>query len=139
MADYIVQHEDWQGQEFVAFINSFLKRKGRPPAPPISEVSGQVNARVNQGRWLADCITEGCGGAVVVSRELPLFYCPECANGGNGGKWLNVKLPNNKVAIEVELLKRPARDPFRALHRNWGPGESLASLRAENKRMGVSD
>lgn len=138
MRDCIVHHEDWQRVGFVPFLNGFLIRKGHPIAPPVSEVLGRVGALVNQGRWLVECPAEGCGGAVMVSRELPLFFCPECANTENGGKWLAVDFPGDKDAIEKELLKRPAKEPFRAMHRNWEPGETLASLKRENKRMGIN-
>lgn len=133
----IVHHEDWQKVPFVAFLNTHLRRNGLPPAPPLDSVAGSVPAIVNQGRWIVECATAGCGGAVVASEKAPYFFCPYCGNEGNGGKWLEVKFPKEKEKIEAELLKRPARRDFEAHFRNWRPGEFMKELQDENERMGI--
>lgn len=136
-ADIICHHEDWQEQPLRNFLASHAMKLGTPLPPAITEIEGEVLARVNQGRWIADCVVEGCGGAIVVSEVTPLFYCPYCGNADNNGKWYRVIFPAQKQAIEAILLKRPARDGFRAVHRNWEYGESLSKLRAENAERGI--
>lgn len=139
MASRIIQHEDWQRVSLPRFINLHLVKGGLPPAPSIEENQGEVNAIINQGRWLVECPTPDCGGALIVSEQTPFFFCPYCANESNGGKWCKVAFPPpaQKREIEALLLKRPARRDFEAFHRNWRPGETLTQLRAENKMAGI--
>lgn len=45
--------------------------------------------------------------------------------------------PVEVEAIEAELNKRPVDPLVGAKHANWRPGETVESLRAENKANGV--
>lgn len=114
-----------------------------------TSVEGEpVYAFVNNGRWLARC--KVCGNPVYVSPQTPIFYCPECGNGGSGSAW-GVQFPDERESIEAALLKRPVelvkskrmirndverafneRPVVSGLTRNWLPGKSLDELRAEN-------
>lgn len=132
--DIIFSHENWQGRPLRAFLAIIAARNGVRLPPPETEVEGEIPALVNHGRWMAHC---GCGGAVVVSSKVPLFWCPDCGNQANKGKWLRVIFPAEKEEIEKELLKRPADDGFRARNRNWLPGESVADLAKENSERGI--
>ncbi len=132
-SDIIIEHEHWQMLPLRDFLAQQSIVNGTLPPPPISEINGEVNARVNQGRWIADC---PCGGAAVVSSKQPFFYCPYCGNAGNGRKWLQVAFPQEKAEIEAELLKRPAFNGFHAKTRNW-EGETMDTLKAESLARGV--
>lgn len=134
-ADIIVKHEDWQRLPLREFLANHAMALGVPL--PRGDVKGEVKPYVNQGRWVADCPTIGCAGAIVVSVQSPVFYCPDCGNQDNDGAWYQVVFPMELEAIERELLKRPARDGFRAMNRNWKPGETVALLAAENKTQGI--
>ena len=135
--DIIFCHEDWQVVPFKSFIDSYLLQYGHPKSPPFEECKGELQAEANYGKWLANCPTEGCGGAIVVSSKTPFFMCPYCANFSNFGKWYEVKFPKEKKDIEKILLKRPAWDGFSASHRNWKANETLAMLVKENTDRGI--
>ena len=99
---------------------------------------GEVQALVNHGRWIAKCPNPGCGGALVVSAQDPIFLCTDCGSEENGGRSYTVRFPDEKEAVERELMKRPvvAR---KATNRNWLPGETVDKLRDENRAHGVKD
>jgi len=85
-----------------------------------------VPARIDAGRWLADCPL-GCGGAEMVSAADPVFLCISC---GSDDKWWPVTFPGNRGAIEAEIVKRPDVNGW-----SWTPGETLAQLQAETTRL----
>ena len=91
-------------------------------------------ARVDHGRWIADCPTEGCGGAEFVSLAGCPFFCCECRNAATGHVPIPVVLPSEKTVGQVDayLSARPV-----PAHRNWSPGEPVAQLRAENRDHGI--
>ncbi len=87
-----------------------------------------VVARVDHGRWLADCPRQPlCPGAERVRFNIS-FVCGLCKLGP-----LWVVFPPDREEIEVELIKRPM-----AANRNWRPGETLAGLQRENAQHGVA-
>lgn len=83
-------------------------------------------AYVNHGRWVADCPTPGCGGAMLVLRGGE-FLCGTCFNAEIGGEYRPIEWPADPEAIEALLVVRPL-----PVHMNWAPGEPLAVLAAEN-------
>ena len=85
-----------------------------------------VLARLDAGRWIADC-PMGCGGAEKVSQADPVFLCLSC---GSDEKWWPVAFPKTIKAIERELTKRA--DPHAW---TWRPGEGMAALRVETVRL----
>lgn len=142
--DRIVHHEDWQGVplwEFMLGVWAAQRRRGWPRKPD-EQAPGNITteARINHGRWLAEC-PQGDGGALVVSQEAPIFMCPSCWNAEHGGRWIRVKFPapKEKAQIEAALLQRPrtGRGAEGIAHRNWEPGESVAALRRENRAHGI--
>ena len=137
--DYIVQHQDLQPEPYLTMVRGMYMRMGFGPLPDPTEanISGEVAARINQGRWLVDC--PGCNSALVVDLSQPVFMCVECGNAANDGKWFQVTIPTNRKAIEAELLKRPwnGRNPADAKNRNWEPGETVATLKQENTDHGI--
>lgn len=117
------------------------------------EVDGKaVNARIDFGRWLADC--PFCGGAEYVDPDDPVFFCLSCGMISNNAKALPVVFPANIDEIEAMLMKRPVKElPYggvieRALYarpmiaglgRSWQPGETVADLKKQNKEAGLID
>jgi hypothetical protein len=91
-------------------------------------------ARVDHGRWIADCPTDGCGGAEFVSLSGQPFFCCECRNAATGHMPIPVALPPAKTVAQIDayLSARPA-----PATRNWRPEETVAALRAENRANGI--
>jgi len=62
-----------------------------------------VYARVDAGRWLADCPI--CSRSNYVDPDEPVFYCFGCGNQGSG-KFVPVIFPEEREEIESLLLAR---------------------------------
>lgn len=62
-----------------------------------------VKARINQGRWIADC---ECGGAEYVDTADPIFFCLSCGNRATHGRARPVEFPQNMEEIEADMLSR---------------------------------
>jgi len=62
-----------------------------------------VRARINRGRWIADC---ECGGAEYVDPDEPLFFCMSCGNAVTSGRAREVIFPENRKDIEAEVMSR---------------------------------
>lgn len=62
-----------------------------------------VAARLNHGRWIADC--PYCSGAELVSRKGHAFFCLSCGMKGNNGRPLPVAFPDNVAEIETKLAR----------------------------------
>src|SRR5688572_3206237 len=69
---------------------------------PNWQARGEVAARINASRWIADCPLPGCGEAVHTARGLP-FFCPNCLNVTNGGYAYQVIFPARQDMIEMIL------------------------------------
>jgi len=137
------------------YLEHLCQKKGRLIDTPIKgEPTGEVEAEINWGRWIARC--PDCNGAEDVDPEEPIFYCFSCGNYKNRGKPRKVKFPSKKVReeIEAELLKRPIeiksganeidrlvnaqpkiRDEHGLLSRSWTPGETVGDLKKQNKAI----
>jgi hypothetical protein len=87
---------------------------------------GVTYARVNWGRWIADCASAHCRSALQLSPYQQWFQCWDC------GEVAEIRWPPNPVGIEQLLLDRP--DPFT---RNWEWGETLHDLLQENLVHGI--
>lgn len=106
----------------------------------------KVYARVDFGRWIADC---ECGGASYVDPDDDFFYCATCGNAAHNGKARHVIFPDvdERQAIEEELLKRDVKTRLGLtgtdaalnatgfLSRSWKPGESVETLKEQRERM----
>jgi hypothetical protein len=62
-------------------------------------IGQQLYARINHGRWLADCT---CGSAQVVTPADPRMWCVECGTG-----WWQLTFPADVVAVEESLSALP--------------------------------
>lgn len=95
-----------------------------------------VHARVNHGRWIADCVRPYCSNAMRLTLGQSTFHC-----GGEGGCGLHaaVAWPDEAELITAVLEQRPVPGT-----RNWYPaghpeavklgiphGQSVFELRAE--------
>ncbi len=110
-----------------------------------------VYARVDFGRWIADC---ECGGAEYIDPEYPLFFCNSCGNNEYNGQLRPTIIPDagEREAIEKVLIKRPvdnsrgsdaiqkailSRPIIARLARSWEPGETIDDLKAQNRKAGL--
>lgn len=105
-------------------ILDVLTDGGRKPLPfKIHDGGGTIDAYVNHGRWVADCV---CNGAelVVPNQEM---LCGSC------GTRNTVKFPGPKTRTKIEaaLLQREARN------QNWHPDETVDELVAQNIENGI--
>ncbi|WP_055526003.1 hypothetical protein [Streptomyces graminilatus] len=76
----------------------------RLPDIPREETAEPLYARVDAGRWLAEC---GCGCAHVVSPTDPHMLCTVCLDG-----WHPVTFPPDPAAVEEEVVHQPRRHQF---------------------------
>lgn len=84
-----------------------------------------VAARVNHGRWIADC--PNCAGGALTHPVWRLACCGAC-----GCVMTKVTFPTDLAAIERALLRRPVRDA-----QNWSSDETAEDLERENVAHGV--
>lgn len=84
-------------------------------------------AYVNHGRWVADCPTPFCAGAVVLLTDAP-FMCGNCLNAERGFRYRLVSWPAERGEIEEILSARLLPE-----NANWYPGEPLERLTIENE------
>lgn len=68
-------------EAFWQFLDS--QRRTPTPRPTGDNPQMTVHARVDHGRWLADC-PWGCGSAFNLPDGATWFWCTECAGGGLG-------------------------------------------------------
>jgi len=114
-----------------AAMNAGMDGDTTMPAPGVLEGDETVTAVVNAGRWIAEC--PFCAGAEYVNFDSPVFFCCNCRNQEAGNRPIPVALPTDTVRVQVAayLCVRPREN------RNWMPDETVADLRAENKRAGL--
>lgn len=130
------------------------QQRHRLDTPFTGRVSGQpVLARIDFGRWIADC---ECGGAEYVDLDERVFYCFSCGNRAHGGNARPVTFPPEEDIVEIEklLMDRPieegkgGNDIEKALlgqplvgelSRSWDPDESIQDLIDQNKELPPKD
>ena len=86
-----------------------------------------TRARVNHGRWLADCFW--CKGGILTRPEWGVAYCGECGARYRKGQ---VVFPTNHAAISRALSRRVRRD-----QQNWDDRQTVEDLEAENRKQEV--
>ena len=121
--------------------------------------TGEVNvaaepalAKVDFGRWIADCPDPDCLGAEYVEPDERLFFCFNCGNVLINGDARQVKFPEAEVRQQIEkvLIERPVKERrgpnvlAQAMNvglvapgfsRSWDPHETVEDLYEQN-RMG---
>lgn len=128
---------------FREMLEALAKRKGYEM--PVETGGENVVARIDFGRWIADC---ECGSANYVEPSDPVYFCASCGNAASGGKLRGVTFPADRAEIEAELLKRVvfvnskmrpidasinARSAVPGLVRSWVPGETVQTLRLQRE------
>jgi hypothetical protein len=104
-------------------------RKELPPKQ--IAVSGDVTARIDHSRWLADC--PHCNEAWFVSKRYPVLWCAKCRMSANGSNARRVVFPVGSEQVERLLSLRP--DPTT---RNWNSHkETVETIRRENLDRGI--
>lgn len=151
MTKRLVQFEDWTAiknsayEDYILYLKRYHIQYGTE-FPDLSDISGEIEAYVNHGRWVVMCPTvyyfaDGseirCNTALLATEQCPIFSCPVCGNINNNGKAYKVIFPSKIKEIEEILLSRPAHHPEYADIRNWYPDETIDQLIEENKRMGI--
>ncbi len=84
-----------------------------------------IKARMNHGRWLADC--PDCNGAELVLPGQKFI----CQSGEHAPVAHEVEFPADFVLINAAVSRRPVQN------RNWQPGETVAQLLQENLAHGL--
>ncbi|MFD9943192.1 hypothetical protein ACFWYW_14635 [Nonomuraea sp. NPDC059023] len=65
-------------------LDSLPSRASRPvPRPTGHNPTARAYARVDDGRWIADCPWQ-CGSAFNLPAEATWFWCTQCAAAGSG-------------------------------------------------------
>ena len=124
-------------------MTGLAARKGF--APGVETGGENVFARIDFGRWIADC---ECGSANYVEPSDPVYFCATCGNTVSGGKLRGVTFPKNRGEIEAELLERDvlvnpklkpidrainARSAVPGLARSWQSGETVQTLKNQRE------
>lgn len=105
--------EQWVEGRALGQYRGLLPRLARSRGfviPPLKQVAqgASVVARIDYGRWIADC---PCGGAEMIWLEGPWqIWCSSCGNADIDGQWRNVAVPENYAAISADLATRDWRD-----------------------------
>jgi len=131
-------------REYIAKLHTINKK--RPSWNGVIDSKKIVYARVDFGRWLADC--PDCNGAEYVDHDDPFFFCLSCGNKAINGNAYTVIFPSNLDEIEDELLQRPVLDTIGntdsekalnakslliGLSRSWVPGETIEDMKKQKK------
>jgi hypothetical protein len=125
VADVRASWEQWAAQ------NGFQAQLRGEPGDRVNELrelDDEVPARVEHGRWLADCPAIDCHGAAAAWPKNPHACCLDC------GTVFPVKFPTSGTISKAELVlaARPLEN------QGWNPGddETVADLKAENVTRG---
>lgn len=95
------------------------QRQQRRLVPPDGFIIGQQQyARINHGRWVADC---PCGSAQVVTPADPRMACTECGLG-----WIRLVFPEDPAAAEAAVA-----DDLPHERNWWHPDDPHWSHRSE--------
>lgn len=101
-------------------------------------IIARARARVNHGRWIADCPRRYCANAIALQPRQAMFHC-----SGMGGCQMvaDIEWPPDADDLWAALLERPVPTT-----RNWYPpghveavrlhlphGQTAAELRAEQR------
>lgn len=120
-----------------------IARQRSLPFTGLATNKDPVFARIDFGRWIADC---ECGGAEYVDPDDPIFFCLSCGNQAHDGKARRVVFPKNREEIETAVLERrvktvpgldAANQALRSINvdgisRSWCPGETVKQLREQH-------
>lgn len=89
------------------------RQQRRVRVPTATILGHRLFARINHGRWVADC---PCASAQVVTPTDPRLACPECGAG-----WFTVTFPPDVAAAEAAVA-----DEYPAEQNWWNPDDTTA-------------
>lgn len=69
-----------------------------------------VTARIDAGRWVADC--PYCAGGEVVSKTAKVFFCQSCGMVADGGRVRVVVFPEDLKGVEALVTDLPPNQRF---------------------------
>lgn len=100
-----------RGGPLMDFMTRRFELLGRE-LPTETHPTAKVVARVDAGRWLADCLT--CNSAEPIDFDDLRFVCLTCFNEAHEGQWLRVEAPAApaRELIETALLALPVARRF---------------------------
>lgn len=78
-------------------VRATAARMGIKLSDELSE--NPVTARIDHGRWIADC---ECKGAEYVDPDEPIFFCASCKNAADEGRLRSVKFPPAATRKKIE-------------------------------------
>ncbi|MHB0922612.1 MAG: hypothetical protein ACYC3H_01430 [Bellilinea sp.] len=96
---------------------------------PTAISDSEVVARIDHGRWIADC---ECNGAEYVDPGEPVFFCLSCLNGSNGGRLRPVKFPSPEV--REQIIAGLTTDNFHSWNEKEEPYGIQPSAHGRNRR-----
>lgn len=98
--------------------------RARPPLAAWANLDPVV-VLISGGAWVLRC---SCGNAPAVHPAWRVARCFEC-----GAVYEGLEIPADAAALEDTLVQRPTK------YRHWDParGETVASLKIENKQAGL--
>lgn len=108
MADKAITALDYAKREKAKSTRERIRKLATKWALHLDEkIAGKpVKARLDFGRWLADC---ECGGAEAVDPGDPVFFCVSCGNERTSGKLRRVVFPSDYKQIEKDVMARPLK------------------------------
>lgn len=80
-------------------------KKVKPSFVVNADPGSEVVARVDHGRWIADC--PDCNGAEYVDPDEPVFFCFGCLNTQYQGQLRPVRFPPPEIRERIEANLRP--------------------------------
>ncbi|WP_433445722.1 hypothetical protein [Nonomuraea sp. CA-141351] len=97
-----------QWEHFWEYLDSQRAALGKPlvPRPTGHNPDVIAKARVDEGRWIADCPWR-CGAAFTLPRDATWMWCTECAGGG-WGLSCALRWPENIDAVTSNVSTWPA-------------------------------
>jgi hypothetical protein len=97
-------------------VIDLYREKGVGVPEPAAAAAGDGDppaaARVDYGRWLADCPAPGCKNAQLLDPADPRWFCVACHNADVGGRWRPVAWPADRAAVEAGLVDLPEAKQF---------------------------
>lgn len=106
-------------------------QKMRQRGTPVRASDEVLVARVDHGRWLADC--PACNAGIALTPGVAEAFC---FGAGCAHHFTNIVWPSDEAIDEIE---RTLRARPKVPTRNWWPTETVHALRAENRAHGLPE
>lgn len=90
-------------ERVIAYMEHLEQRTWPRPGP---DIVGQLIARIDAGRWVAQCPT--CASAQVVTPTDPRMWCVDCKPDA----WTSVRFPSDCEGAEATVADLPVSERF---------------------------